>query len=426
MTKLSYTKELLDAGVIDQSTAEKINAYFANKSKQRPNLLLMIFGVLGASLIGMGILLIIGHNWDQFPKGLKTFLAFLPLLVGQGLCFYTLRKRPDSKTWRESTSIFLGLSVPACLALISQIYHLQGDLASFLFICLLLALPIVYVMNSSTTSLLYWFGTLVFAFSAYSTSYELSGLLKYILLIVLASPFAVYLFLKKSNHNATILHSWMIPFSLLAGLNLGVIHEASYAPLFFMSLLSVLYMVGYLKPMKKQEVFKSGFVVIGSVGTVIALLLFTYYDFWKSVEERVILFTNDQLLSIISISVVFLLACFLLFYHRQQKSLDTSAPIKWVFIAFAIIYGIGTMHALTATLLINFLLLAIGVFTILAGVKRDHLGILNYGLIIISALIFLRFIDANISFIIRGLLNIAVGLAFFYANYKLIKKRKAQ
>lgn len=424
MTKLSYTRELLEAGVIDTSTAERIDAYFASRSSQKPNLLLLIFGVLGACLIGMGILLIVAHNWDQFPKGIKTLLAFLPMVVGQFLCYYTLKKKSDSRTWRESSAVYLTLSIPACLSITSQIYQLQGDFASFLFVCLLLALPIIYVMNASATSLVYWLGSIILAFASYDNAYDVSGLYRYLLVIVLVLPFTVHLFQKFSDRNTSILHSWLVPVSLLAGLNLSVINAPTFLPLFFISLLAILYMIGYLETMKKKEVFKSGFVVIGSAGTVIALLIFTYYDFWKSVEAHVFEWDQSTIQSLISTAILYLAAILLFLYHKKKKSFDKSAPVKWVFIFFAAIYTLGCFHAFTATLLTNFLLLGMGILTVLAGIKRNHLGILNYGLIIITALIFLRFIDINISFILRGLMNIGVGLAFFFANYYWIKKRK--
>jgi len=55
-----------------------------------------------------------------------------------------------------------------------------------------------------------------------------------------------------------------------------------------------------------------------------------------------------------------------------------------------------------------------------------HFGILNYGLVIITALIFCRFFDTNMSFVIRGLLFVLVGVGFFAANYVMFKKQKSK
>ena len=70
-------------------------------------LLIIVFGVLGAILVGLGMVLIIAHNWDDLSRMTKTGLAFLPLLLGQGLCGYVLLRKQDSVAWRESATAFL-------------------------------------------------------------------------------------------------------------------------------------------------------------------------------------------------------------------------------------------------------------------------------------------------------------------------------
>ena len=61
----------------------------------------------------------------------------------------------------------------------------------------------------------------------------------------------------------------------------------------------------------------------------------------------------------------------------------------------------------------------------LEGAKREHLGILNYGLLIIAALAACRFFDQDITFLGRGLIFLFVGFSFFAANYWIIRKRAA-
>jgi hypothetical protein len=74
--------------------------------------------------------------------------------------------------------------------------------------------------------------------------------------------------------------------------------------------------------------------------------------------------------------------------------------------------------------LMNLLVLAAAIFTMQRGNALHHLGILNYGLLIIAALVVCRFFDTDISFVIRGLLFVGVGAGFFFANSQFIKKRK--
>ena len=63
------------------------------------------------------------------------------------------------------------------------------------------------------------------------------------------------------------------------------------------------------------------------------------------------------------------------------------------------------------------------IIAIVIGAKRNKYSILNYGLLIITALITCRFFDTDISFIVRGLLFMAIGAAFFGANYFMYRKQ---
>ena len=109
--------ELVKADVISQETADKIRDYYRKQGGQSTNRLFIVFGILGAILVGLGIILIIAHNWDELSRTTKILLAFLPLLVGQVLCGFVLLKKQDSVAWKESGTSF-------CFLQLEQAYHL--------------------------------------------------------------------------------------------------------------------------------------------------------------------------------------------------------------------------------------------------------------------------------------------------------------
>ena len=145
---IRFRKEL-DILVRDNMiTAEqslRIEEYYAMKTSDRPNRLFTIFGIFGALLVGSGIVLILGHNWDNFSRLIKTILAFIPMCIGQILVGYSIFKKKNN-SWKEASGTFLFFGVGISISLVSQIYHIPGDLAFFLLIWISLCLPLIYLL----------------------------------------------------------------------------------------------------------------------------------------------------------------------------------------------------------------------------------------------------------------------------------------
>ena len=162
---LKDLRELVEANVISESTSLSIQEFYKAKKKDS-NSFTIILSIIGSILVALGIVLVIAHNWDDFGRIIKTIFAFLPLILSQVLCFYVIRRKMDSIAWKESAAVFLFFSVGTCISLISQIYHISGSLAGYLFTWMLLTLPLIYIFSSFVVSLLYvggitWYGAVV-------------------------------------------------------------------------------------------------------------------------------------------------------------------------------------------------------------------------------------------------------------------------
>jgi hypothetical protein len=154
------------------------------------------------------------------------------------------------------------------------------------------------------------------------------------------------------------------------------------------------------------------------------LLIVSFAWFWEDLrlenfQFAQIIYSPEFYASII----LTLLAGTLLFKQLKFKALVDIQPISWIFILFIVTFIIGLSSPLSV-LMINLFVFAIGIITVKNGAKQDHLGVLNFGLLIITALIGCRFFDTDLSFILRGILFISVGFGFFMTNYLMLKKRK--
>src|SRR5579871_1548607 len=137
-------------GVLPADAAEKLRRRYgeppAAGGKQWA---VLIFGIIGAVLIGAGIILVVAHNWDDLSRPARTVLAFIPLLASIAVGGLALIRYSDSAAWREGAGAYWALTIGATISLIAQIYQIHGDTARFFLTWILLALPIVYLLDSA-------------------------------------------------------------------------------------------------------------------------------------------------------------------------------------------------------------------------------------------------------------------------------------
>ena len=418
---LNELTELLDQNVISNEVASNISAYYQSKTENQPNRLFTVFGVLGASLVGLGIILMIAHNWDNFSRLLKTIFAFLPLVLGQIISGYSILKK-KSKAWKESSGTFLFFSIGASIALVSQIYNIPGDLGSYLLTWIVLGLPLIYVLNSKAVAIFVIVLSTYYACEVgYNFGYDNTSPWLYFGLILATLPFYIDAFKKAVNTNATSIFSWLYALSLIIVLGAFIRFNWSLGFLMYAMLFGLFYNLGKIPVFNNQQLRYNSFVVLGSLGLIILFMILSFHIFWQEIQKEMIVFNSQEML--IS-AILFIVALGLLVYSKTFNDKFKFNLFQYAFILFVVIFVLGNSNAKLATIAVNFVVLILGVFAIKIGVESFRFSILNYGLLIISVLIVCRFFDTDMSFVVRGLLFVIVGVGFFLTNYIMLKRQK--
>jgi len=413
--------ELIENQVISQEIADRILVYYQQKKKQGQNTLFVVFGVLGALLVGLGLILIIAHNWDDLSRTVKLVLAFLPLVIAQTMGGITLVRKPENTIWRESSAIFWILSIGSVISLVSQIYHISGDLSQFLLLWVCLSLPVVYLMRSAFASLLYWVGITCYACVGGYWWTSATEPYWFWLLAVAGVPF--YLQLVKATQHKNLIRLHLLTFALSLTIVLETLSHGHYTLMYlaYFGLFGSFLMHDQLPFIVKNQLQDKWLGYLGFAGTMLMLFMLSSHWFWKRLLE-----INNPITSIEMIPLMLLLILALLLFIRKYKDRNLRAiePVDAVFALFVPIFLIGSSIPGVGQLLANSLVLFIGVWTLLDGLKKNHIGILNLGFLLIAVLIVCRFFDSELSFITRGLLFVAVGLGFFFANYRMLRSRR--
>ena len=133
--------ELVSKGVIGEGTALKIREYYGEIPPGKRHAGIEIFTALGALLVGLGIILLIAHNWGEIPRQGRAALSIAPVILALLAAFMVLKKKDSALFAREGAAAFWFLSIGASISLVSQTYGLYGELHSLLFIWLILGIP---------------------------------------------------------------------------------------------------------------------------------------------------------------------------------------------------------------------------------------------------------------------------------------------
>lgn len=418
--------ELLKAEVITEETAQRITAYYSSHSNQSANRLFIVFGILGALLVGMGIVLIIAHNWDSLPKPGKLFVGLFPMIIGQALCGYLIIIKLESRTWREGSATFLFFAVAVSISIVSQVYNIEGNFGRFLLVWMALCLPIAYVLRSSMASLLFITGITWYACEVGYFSYPTKHAWMYWLFLALILPFYYFEFFQRSTRNNFFyFHSWLLCLSVTISLGVFTGSGEELMMIAYVSLFSAFIIISEMEAFDSGRVLSNAYLVVGSLGVMGSLLILSFDWYWEELAGM----SADNLGNVTAfwvaliITVVASILLWLLLKRKQVQNINLKC---FAFILFAALFLIGTGSPKISQILTNLVILLFAVHTIRSGALKNHLGILNYGLLIITALILCRFFDTDFSFILRGVLFIAVGAGFFAANYYMIQKRKKQ
>ncbi len=420
---LKELPELVNANIITAETARQIEIYFSTKKENAPNRFTVILGILGALLAGLGIVLVVAHNWDELNRLIKTIFSFLPLIIGQVLCIYTLLKQNKNVVWQECSATILFFAIISSISLISQVYHIDGKLSDFLLTCMLLSAPLIYIMPSSVVALLYIAGSTWYACDV-GYGFE-NDRIPYLYLVLLLLMIPHYLRQYKTRGNFFILENWLLSISFLFTLGCFIDHH-SYSGngekimLGYISLCCAYYLIGRSGFIQTNKLFANPFLLLGATGVIVILLTCSFSWPWDDFRYYHA-YSMAYSLSIPS-GILLVLTVWLIFNLWKKEEIIEPIGLSSLILMLAFFLF---SHSRAGTLIVNIWILTIAIYFIRRGSMQNHFGILNFGLAIIAFLAICRFFDDSIPFIWRGLFFLATGAGFFIANYLLVKKRKS-
>ncbi|MDX1389190.1 MAG: DUF2157 domain-containing protein, partial [Acidobacteriota bacterium] len=377
---------------------------------------LIIFGVLGTALIGAGIILLFAHNWNELTRPVRAALSLGLLAVAQALAGWALIRKADSAAWREATAVFQVLAVGSSIALISQTYNIIGELDDFLLVWMVVILPVVYLMDSRAATVLYGCGIALWAITASDSMRPL-----FWLLAAFAVPYVLQLARKRSPETRDRWVFWVLSGALVAA-NIALCESlGSMWMLYLSGAAAGMYALSVL--VGPESALRWPFAIASTGGIALTGLILTFEEPWGGSPPEL---TTASVLSMAVAAGLFGLAVWqgirLARRSRWPNLLVCAAPL-FMTLGFALN---DNPPNLVAVGLLNLYLFALGLTTLIVGLRRSHLGQANAGLLLLSALFVVRFFDEDLSMVLRGASFIAVGAAFLVMNVRMFGRRRKE
>ena len=417
---------LVSEGVLTGEGAERLRQHYGEgEPRSGRRIALTVCSILGAVLIGAGVILLLAHNWDDLSRAARTALSLVPLAAAQALAFWALATGRRSAAWREGLGTYLSLAVGAAIALVAQTYNIPGDTGSFLLTWMLLILPAVYLLDAVVPAVIYLAGMTAWAGCEQSARGHSAWFWVW---MALALPYFAAHVRRNPYSPASAVLGWSLAICLGIGMGivLSPVLENVWIVLYSL-LLAAFYLAGTVWFRNSPTAWQNPLHSVGAMGIAGLSLLLSFKWLWHEFDYNHLLLLNfarpEAWAALLVLGILLVLATALL---PAVRRLD---PFRLVYGAMpAMAVGGQWLHSRwdsrPPAVLFSLYLFALGLTTLVSGIRRGRIGTVNAGLLMLAALIVARFFDSDLSFVVRGLAFVGVGVGFLVANVVMIKRMK--
>ena len=414
---------LVERGVLSPDAAEALRRHYGPGDASGGGWGQILLAAFGALLVGGGVILILAHNWEDLGRPARAGIALGVLLAAQGLTLYAVARRPASVAWRESTSGLLVAAVGAAIGLVGQTYHVGGSFESLMRAWLWLVVFIPYLTGSSLASIGFWALLVVRVLNLNWGELPWDPWL----LVLAGFPFVVMRLRHQPQSWATALVAIAATASIFVVGSVPTV-DADWHGLwavFQVSYLAALVGAASWPPgaehaeMWRRRVLMPAWFVLIIVGTIL-----TFDDAWQpvTIHESVLRNLGVVFTAAVTVPCAALASILMMRLVRAGRMAAAIGAGAALLVVVLHIVSMSGLHDL-GWIAFNVWLLALGIVTLVEGLRLLEMGTANRGLLALAALIIARFFDTDMSFLARGLAFVAFGIACFALNFWLMRRR---
>ncbi len=411
---LKELDELVKNSVVDENTRQKILDYYQGKPAQQSySFLQLSFGLIGSSLIGLGILLLIAYNWHGFSHNIRLTLAIAPLILSYGGLAFCLWRYPQKEILLQSFAILAFLSTGGAMALLGQIYQIQSEIHVFLRNWILLTLPLLFVTPRFVIA--FFMGIWMAHFFAASVGEDNSLVFTTLFGLIILGYYLYALYKEYSLREVLALNILLPIFSLFSLIPFLDYLSGDFSLFFaFMTLFILWVLLGHICQIIYKPSLKVNMLIIFSLFACLITLYIMSYNHWGRQE-----LDREAIVQWV-IAVLFIIILFMV--SKGQKNINFKNIHLLLFLTLCLPLMPQPLNVIAA----NAILIGFGLYYLIRGFKQDSISLANLGLFMLCFLIALRFFEVDISFMTKGIIFILIGTLFVSGNIFIGKQLKKQ
>ena len=423
---LDELPRLVEKGIIDEASAARLRAHYAQAARDAGSRLgwgMILLATGGAALVGLGIILIFAHNWENWTPGVRVGLSLLPLLAGQGASAWALRS--GSRVWSEAAGLFTAIAIGASIALIAQTYQMGGDLPRFLLTWLLLAIPLVYLLDASAVAAACWLLALGWTLAGAHWWWgnpvgNVPDALRLPLFLILFALPLPHLLRHIRLDRAGARVAWMLRTALVTfAVGLMYVWHSDYRDALFLiyaSLAAAAALAGQRYFSGVHGAWGNPLRSLGRFGVFVIALIATSDEALRELDLPL-------QSSVLLLPLVLGAGAAWMAWHEFGAGDRLLAPLYGLLAPFVFVLMLMADTAVVpGMILAHAYALALAAAMIRTGLTQSRLGLANQGVAMIAALILVRFFDSDLSYVVRGVGFIVTGVGFFVATLWLRRR----
>jgi uncharacterized membrane protein len=358
----------------------------APRSQRVQGRLVTGLSVIGAVLVGLGIILFFAANWDGIDRTPKLAIILGVIIVGHGLGYY-LRYHRGYDRVGSAMVLMACIIYGAGVHLVGQVYNVDVNDPRLMLFWFLGVLPLVYIVRSQPIQVL--------------------GIVLFLAAVGFRMP------------------DW------IDGVYMG---EAVLGASLFLILGLMLLAVGRLK----EEIillrpYSEVFQLVGMITALAAIFVLTFSDVFDSFDDGLYIQGDTELgfrvlivaAGVLTLALVFATA----WLNRRNEGKFTLSGIEGVAIAILlaaayVVIGANTGSEAFYTILFNALLALTLLGVLVSGYMRGKESWVNIGLLFIGINIIARYFEYSWDLLDRSFIFVAAGVILLLGGYLVERARQ--